>query len=373
MVADPYCGDACSAWSFTNNVSGIGFGSVYLYLILMSRIILIILISALLLEGNCRLYFTSKFGIPLTSSPKTIILNMVYPVLRENQVEATGTDRYYDILLLGSSTIQTHHQVMARILNEEVRADKPVRVTSLAMAGHTSLDQLLKYKEFDKKFEAVIFYDAINDLRANNCPDYVFKPDYSHYSVYRVLSFLDRHEFPLLIPILAQLIIQKPMEKLWMFGLVPTDKPRREWMEFGERVKSKVSYEKNLERLIKIAKSRHDRLILVTFVYSFNDYSRQDWYGYPITMWGSLENVLNGIETHNKILRKLSKKYNVEILDAQHEMPKIIKHYSGIYGSKEYFSWEESLFNDVCHFTIRGCLTFTDLLKEKLSVLERST
>src|SRR3990167_347357 len=299
----------------------------------------------LLLEASTRVFWSAKLKCSPLSAPKTYVQKMIYPVLHRSGKDMSRVDGYYDVLLLGSSTLQVHNDVIARSLTEKLNyaLGYKVRVVSFAMAGQTSLDDYYKYKATEGRFDVVIFYDSINDLRANNCPSQVFREDYSHYSIYRVLSFLDKHpNFPLYSPILLQLVIQRPLEKLGWFGLVPTDKPREDWVAYGGDFKSQYSYMRNVASIIKLARDRDEELILMTFATSpKDDYACLWQYGYPVTMWGHPKNVSKGVFLHNIMLRTLAKFTDTGLIDQAILMPT---------GGK--------YFNDICHFTITGCDRF---------------
>ena len=310
------------------------------------RAVLTALAALFLLETGVRIAYSVKTHLSPLSAPKTYVFKLLYPVLDRSDETLNRVDGYYDILLLGSSVLATHNDLIARSLTEKLsyKLKRPVRVVSFAMAGQTSLDQYYKYKETKSRFDIVIFYESINDLRANNCPSDIFREDYSHYSVYRVLAFLDKHpKFPFLLPVITQLALQRPMEKLAMFGLVPTDKPREDWVAYGGDFKSQYSYMKNVASIIKIARDRNERLILMSFATSpKDDYACIEQYGYPTTMWGHPKNVSKGVFLHNVMLKTLAKFADTGFIDQAYLMPR-----GGNY------------FNDICHFTVVGAEEFS--------------
>ena len=59
------------------------------------------------------------------------------------------------------------------------------------MPGHASRDSWLKYSALGAaRFDLVLFYQGINDARANNAPPEVFREDYAHYAWYETVNAL---------------------------------------------------------------------------------------------------------------------------------------------------------------------------------------
>ena len=273
----------------------------------MKKVLLITVITVLCVELVTRLYCALEYKSAIHDSPKEIIYRVIYPVLRENNTKTTKDDGYFDILILGSSTMEMHYNVIGRLITEKLwfKGIK-TRVFNLSMAGQTSLDQYYKYKSLENRYDLILYYDAINDLRANNAPASEFSQDYRHYSVYRVLHDLEKPRI-FVTPLLIQLMIQKPIEKLGWLGLVPTDKPIKGWEKHGSDIKTKWPYHRNLKRIAEIANERGEKLVLITFAYYENeDYSCNQYYGYPVSMWGLKENVVAGLKVHHEMIRKVA-------------------------------------------------------------------
>src|SRR5215471_18848261 len=138
-------------------------------------------------EASSRLIWKLTFGVPFFSPEK--MYYVFYPELKSvEKRRIPAHDGQIDILLLGGSVLNPNFGNIARVLEERIAYEtkKPVRIYNLAKSAHSSADSYYKYRHLmDKHFDLVIFYHGINEVRANNVPPSVFKPDYSHYSWYK--------------------------------------------------------------------------------------------------------------------------------------------------------------------------------------------
>ena len=85
----------------------------------------------------------------------------------------------------------------------------------MSQGAHTTLDSYLKHKALhNKTFDVVVIYHGINEVRANNSPPEIFKPDYSHYAWYE-LRYLDDRYMPTInisiIPIIGSWVVWLPV------------------------------------------------------------------------------------------------------------------------------------------------------------------
>jgi hypothetical protein len=151
-----------------------------------------------------------------------------------------------------------------RVLSEELefRLRKNVRVLNLAEPSQNSRDSYLKFKHLSgTHFDLVVFYEAINEARANNCPQSVFKSDYSHHSWYLHVNELERlegfHSSVLLFTInyLANEIHVRCNKDM----IIPThDLVRKEWLECGAEVKTENPYRENVAAIVRLAKENQE-------------------------------------------------------------------------------------------------------------------
>jgi hypothetical protein len=92
---------------------------------------------------------------------------LIYPPLYEQLYDYTGDTT--NILLLGGPVLYFAGRQAA--LREAFGED--ARVYNFAQTAHSSLDSLTKYRyALDRgyRFDYVIFYHGINEVRANNVP-----------------------------------------------------------------------------------------------------------------------------------------------------------------------------------------------------------
>ena len=236
-----------------------------------------------------------------------------------------------------------------------------VEVYAAGFEGETSRDAYNKYKYLyaGYDFDLVVLYQGINDLRANNCPPEIFRPDYSHFSNYhvvnRALEFLEvpllKHSFFALklVTAVAERKLKREMTANPR-GFIPAGAPRPEWLRYGSEVKSAEPFRDNLDKIIRLAKDRGQRVLLMTFAHRIpEDYSQdrfsQDLTDYiqgiqpgdPVEFYGSVENVNRGLELHNGIIRDIAKKQDVYFIN-----------------QAKLLGGDQKAFTDVCRLSERG-------------------
>lgn len=314
-----------------------------------------VLVVAASLEIGARIYWRITAGVPLLRPAR--VVHVFYPELAQLPAPAASDrDAVFDLAILGASVLHPNFgDVSARIGSTAATlGPRPVRVYNLAMPSQTSLDSRLKRLEMaGHRFDLVLVYHGINDVRANACPPEVFRDDYSHWSWYRYLASYRRHRENL-----RWLALPFTLSRLWHdltlavdpAGVVPHDRPPREWFGFAADVKTAGPYRRNLEEVV----SRSGRVVLVTFAsYVAPGYSEERFlageldYGRhtsPVELWGDPRWVAAGIEVHNRITREIAlASPNARLVDLAAAMPR-----SGTF------------FDDVCHLTERGSAAFVE-------------
>ncbi len=312
-----------------------------------------ILLLILPLEISSRIYWMVKNDLSFFA-PEAMYL--FYPALKPvHETKITADDGYYDILLLGGSVLYDAGKWDKALLLLQERLQSltklPIRIHNVARPSHSTRDSVFKYRFLnDKHFDLIILYHAINEVRANNCPPKMFRADYSHYSWYRKLNFFEHYpcfKFCTLPYTLFSLIIDI-QEKKGLIHFVPTDIPNENWVQYGRTIKSAESFKDNLNTIINIANKKQEPIVLSSFAFHVpRDYSylkfktkQLDYaaHTFSIDIWGSPENVIRGIITHNIAIHQLAAEHpEVLFLDENAKMPK----------SKIYF-------NDICHLTKVG-------------------
>ncbi len=312
-----------------------------------------ILFLILPLEITSRAYWTMTQHVSFLF-PEAMYL--FYPALKTVQTtKITKDDGYYDILFLGGSVLYdagTWERAVA-LLQEKLKSKTtlPIRIHNVARPSHSSRDSLFKYRFLkDKSFDLIILYDSINEVRANNCPPQMYKNDYSHYSWYAKLNFFEHYHFFKIftLPYTIYSLSIDIKERLGWIPFVPTDIPKDEWVQYGNKIKSATAFEQNLDKILNVAQQRHERVLMASFAFHVPrdytyfkfktkqlDYAAHSFY---IEIWGKPENVIAGIITHNAMMAKLAAKHpEIIFLDEYPNIPK----------GKLYF-------NDICHLTEAG-------------------
>ena len=290
------------------------------------------------------------------------VLHSYYPGLRKPAtIEIAPGDGYFDILVLGASVLnQRWGNIEGRLWAgfSEARG-RSVRVHNLARHAQTTRDSYYKYLNLaDKRFDLVILYHGINDVRANNAPPEVFREDYSHYHWYGEINRIHAHgEIDVLtLPFVLAHAASRAREMLGLASHVPKNIPREDWVEHGSEIKTVPSFRRNVSRIIELARDRQDLLVLMTFAFHVPrggwpddlELQRSPWgrEKLPAWLWGKEQNVVAGIEAHNEVIRALAAENpSVLFVDQQAMIPH-----------------DEDHFTDVCHFTWLGCRAFADNL-----------
>ena len=127
----------------------------------------------IVLEFLSRLLFAHANELPINYSAE----EMIYPALY--QIKQNYTDEGVNILLLGGSVLYKNANIL-----QELGYSHSFNFYNAAFIAHTTRDSLHKYQYLDReklKFDYVIFYHGINDVRLNNIPKQFYKENYSHY------------------------------------------------------------------------------------------------------------------------------------------------------------------------------------------------
>lgn len=332
-----------------------------------TRLILFLLSTLLCVvsaEVGARAFWRLRYGVPFRKPGR--ILYAYYPELeRVDEEQPARDDNFYDILLLGESPLHGDWGEVEEDLRVQL-ADNGyhnVRIFNLAMPGQSSRDSWLKYAALgEARFSLVVFYDGINEVRANNAPPEIFREDYSHYSWYEIINTLAAYHGTTSFALLYTLhyLAIEMRYALTKGRYVPTHSPREDWVHYGRDPRSAVSFKHNLGAILDLATQRGDRVLLMTFAtyvpknYSLEAFKEQrlDYglYLTPIEMWGAREHVLETVALHNEIVRSLAaQRAGVLLVDQARLMA----------GSPRYF-------NDPCHFTAAGSAKFVEYLIDGL-------
>jgi hypothetical protein len=336
------------------------------------------LISFVLAEVTARLYWRLCCGVSLLKPGD--VLYAFYPELQASgelpevlrtvaPTQATQTDEFYDILLLGGSVLHKSWGSVEMELREQLAymGQRKVRIFNLAIPAHTSRDSLLKYAALrDARFDLVIFYHGINEVRVNNVPPEIFREDYGHYSWYESVNALAHYHGTafLALPYTLHYLGISARYNLTKDHYISTYVVRKDWIQYGRASRSAASFKNNLERIIGLASQRGDQMLLMTFAthvpqnYSRDAFNKKQLdYGLhrsPIEWWGLREHVVASVDVHNEIVRELAAQdRNILFVDQAQSMPR-----SGQY------------FNDPCHLTGPGSARFAENIVSVLRELQ---
>lgn len=265
-------------------------------------------------------------------------------------------DGVFDVLLLGGSVLHPEFATIDRQLGEQIetRIDGPVRVHNVSGTGHVSLDSFYKYRHLtDKSFDLVLVYHGVNEVRANNCPDELYRDDYSHYAWYADLNAFERAPGArwLASPYTFGMLWRRGTAVLGLRAYQPKNLSAGDpaWVQHGAHIKTQKAFDRNLSAIVELAKQKNQTLVLMTFAYYNPPQFPDAWY--PTRIWGRPANVEKGIRAHNDVVSRLVQT-NPELIfvDQNRLIPK-----------------EKAYFRDVCHLSEQGSERF---VQNVMGVLE---
>ena len=294
------------------------------------RLLVVVVLFACTTEIAARLYMAIHFDTSLIR-PSDVIYSY-YPELKPILPQHLAPDDgVLDVLLLGASVFVMRDDHIPRLLSVRLHDEVPrhVRVHNASHTGHTSLDSLNKYRQLkDKRFDCVVFYHNINEIRANNAPDFVFREDYTQYAFYDEVQTIFRHDKMdwLAAPFVYELFLHRLQRRMGLREAFPF-LPNEDWVQYGDSIKTVASFRRNLEGIARIARERGDRLLLMKYAYHLPDsYSLEAFendaldYVIPpktpiLTMrveveaWGEVQNVKKALKAHNEVIEETAQKY----------------------------------------------------------------
>ena len=313
-------------------------------------------VALLMLELGSRALYAAQHDFPFFYPAE----HLVYPPLHEqfHDYSPDGTN----VLLLGGSVLYFagHENTL------ETAFDGPARVYNLAQTAHSSYDSLTKYRYAlaqGYRFDHVIFYHGINDVRANNVPPELFSDHYNHYFFYRLTNTVFGDRNPALRLLLKsalafrieRLITQLRETRFFGRSLVHMAFPREDWLQYGADIQSRAVFERNLLEIARLAKSQGSTMIVPRFAYHpALDNIEEGRKNYPDTIefaeqWGQPDHVKAGIQAHNEVIAEHTDRYEyVDTTSLQRN---------------EYFV-------DPCHFTVEAQDEFLALLVATLQELQ---
>lgn len=296
-----------------------------------------------------------------------MILYAYYPEMwRVWNKRPAHDDDFFDILLLGGSVLHRNWGSVEQQLLERLHrlGHRNVRTFNLAVPAHTSRDSWLKYAALSEhRFELVLFYHGVNEVRTNNAPPDVFREDYSHYWWYEILNTLAPYHgsASFSLPYTFRFLGVRAKQSIFPDRYIrDANLPRKEWVKYGRDHRSVASFESNLRSIVDEAGSRGDDMLFMTYaLYVPGDYSpekfkekRLDYVLHltPIEIVGRPEFVVATVAAHNEVVYRMAAENEGALFVDQARL----------------MGDSPDSFNDPFHFTTQGCSRFVDNLVEAL-------
>ena len=236
-----------------------------------------------------------------------------------------------------------------------------VRFVSSGVPAQMSYDALWKYQYWYRgyDFDLVVYYNGINDARANNYPSEVFRDDYTQFPYYQrfapVFEWIDRHpalssSFGVTLGVSLYHRLKVQLEPAFRRE-APYNDPREDpWLGEGADVKTLPVFLRNTEEVLRVARERGQKVLLLTFAYYLpDDYTNERFFAHQTDysfspdsvateVWGRKENVVAAIEAHNQAIRRVARNHpDALFFDMAKYLPRDREH-----------------FIDICHWTDLG-------------------
>ena len=304
------------------------------------------------------------FGYPFFL-PAHYLEKKYYPFIEPMEqvvVERGGNTR--NILILGGSVVNTHWSRLEMRLDTLFQKAYPnvrkFNFFNVAMPGHNSRDNMIKYELLkNQHYDLVIYYEAINENRANNISSELFYADYSHIKWYDEINLVLKHpEMNVTVmPYAIHLLFKSLTDKLAHRKYISNEQVDPGYADFGKDIKTAPSYFENINAIAMLANNKRDPLLLVKYASYFpagvhltgepvdKKYFTPCYVVSPVTTWGKPEHVAKGIRIHNEMLEKVYHDQKTYLFDMSAVMPK-----------------DSAMFCDVCHLSEPGAQRFAQAL-----------
>jgi hypothetical protein len=325
---------------------------------ILATVSLLLLLITLEVIGRMALYFVMKY--PFGQPSKKF-----YPELEKiQQASISQTNDKFDILILGGSAISREfglpiNKTLDSLLNQSAN-NRKVQIFNAATPSHTSLDNLNKYNLLAQKhFDLVIYYEAINDTRANNIPPQDFSDNYQHIMWYYDMALMKHHPEInwTVLPFIIHKSFNLSIDKLKGKHFLDLQRVNPDFVKYGEDIKTTNPYHHNVAQIVVEAQKRREKVLLMTYALyvppsvtgngGYTDY--RDFagcqYPSPLWLWGDPVNVQSGVNQHNLAIRQIAAQYKTYLFDMDKELPR----------TKDFYC-------DLCHLTESGGEEFASKL-----------
>lgn len=328
---------------------------------MLKTIIIISLFLLTLFECGSRCFY--KYTYSAFNIIRPNFMDLIYPELKK----VNHHDGSCSVLILGESV--TESSLFSKLLKYKLGDCfcTDVSIDNLSKYANTVIDSYYKYSKIKKHYDYVIMSVGLCDCRMHYNP-YPLLSD-SYYFSWEYIKkkiFITHHESSLIVtPMTLHLLIYWINYSLRNYGKYER-KGRIDTTQyhFGKTTKDNFVFSFNVDKIISLAKSKNEKLIIVPiniciaegytenkFVNGLLDYG--DKTEYPAEIYGDPENLEAIMSTNKKVMKQKESK-NVYVKDVN-------------------IPCNGNYFRDVCHLSEKGMEVFTsditDLIcKEKRAI-----
>jgi hypothetical protein len=327
-----------------------------------------LLYMVVLAELGSRTYFSLSKDLSFVAPNMEYVFYIELKPLLERLEPISAEDNVIDVLVLGGSVLHHESGDIKEVLEERLAkaTGQSVVIHNMAMPGHTSRDSYFKYRHLtDHRFDLVLYYHGINEARMNNCSAEAWRDDYTHAGWHARHAAIQSHpELPLVVfPYASHYLWIKLCAARGIGGMIPGKWLNDSSLEYGDNIRSDAALKANLSAVLDMAKSRGDRIMVLSFATylpkgydldrpgvdqpeGVDDYSHNKGKGSQLEMWGRARHVMAAVARHNVVIRtEKAGRSGVTFYDMAQQYPA-----------------DGELYDDICHYSSEGCRRYVDLI-----------
>lgn len=308
----------------------------------MRTIFIISLFLLFLLEIGSRCYYKFKDRAFNIIAPN--FETLMYPELKKIKNHSES----YSILILGESVTESilFSKFLKTRLEEGSHAE--VKIDNLSKYANTIMDSYYKYSRIKNHYEYVVISHGLCDCRMQYTPyslgtdNYYFCWEY----IKKKIVFAHPENRIVVTPMMLHLLTAWINYRLNGYSAYERKgRINKSWYHYGKTIKNNCVFAINLDRIVSLAKSKNEKLIIMPIaIYLADGYTEnkfqagvldyKDKTEYPAEIYGDPENLEAFVSLYNKEMKQKESK-NVRVMDIA--IPRNGKYY-----------------RDICHLTDAG-------------------
>ncbi len=304
--------------------------------------------------GNSKLSYPLSKNIYTSPKLQTNNLGYINGIDGARQVKIPKPKDLIRINCLGASTTQNYLELNDQIYSYPLELEKilkfeknkNIEVNNCGSGGYTSSDILVRslLQNLDTDPDIIIIYHAYNDIKSYLTPGY--SSDYAHSRKNLGENYFKFYLGSLIpnIPLsFFNYLLNKWFSQNHRYSLVENISKGEYNLNNKDNIGEGLStYERNLQYLITICKSKNIKIALCSFCFYLYDEVKDD----PVHL-----NFNEIVKKENIILKKLAKKNEIDFIDVDNQIKK-----------------NRENFLDTIHFSHKGMKNLAKILSENINI-----